>query len=540
VKIVTPYLKVFILILVLGVATACKKKKTSWNSDWVLPFVSDTIDLSNLHNDSTLNNFNSSNYLVQLERSLLDVSLNEFFVLPDTTIIQSYSPTIGIGSIPPGFTFYNSVEAHEIDIPDVELKKVIVGSGTIKIKAFNPIATSAYYTIQMPGVEKNGITFEETFFIEAGTSANPATAEEVLVLDGYEMDLRGEDITGSVNLSGYNILQTALSITSDPNGVSVPLLTSDVFEFEAEIKNLTIAYAQGYFGQQIFSDTSSFEIPYLNHIISGGVNLDDVPLNIEISNGTKIPFSAEVTLLENTNYVPESISLTSSILQSVQNIAPATGSWSSLVPSSHLIAFNNSNSNITTYLENLGYTHKIGYEIRMNPLGSMTGSYNEIFPNSRLQLKLKSDFPLNVSANYLTISDTVSLSLSSILMGDVLQAEEVSLQIRATNAFPFSGSVKLKFLDENQSILHVVEDINTIESSLAGSIDPADNIQKAFSSVEVLLGSEIINDLELIDYVIIEAQFDTPGGTSFAQPIPSNAFIYFDSNLKIKAHNSIP
>lgn len=539
-KIVTPYLKVFILILVLGVATACKKKKTSWNSDWVLPFVSDTIDLSNLHNDSTLNNFNSSNYLVQLERSLLDVSLNEFFVLPDTTIIQSYSPTIGIGSIPPGFTFYNSVEAHEIDIPDVELKKVIVGSGTIKIKAFNPIATSAYYTIQMPGVEKNGITFEETFFIEAGTSANPATAEEVLVLDGYEMDLRGEDITGSVNLSGYNILQTALSITSDPNGVSVPLLTSDVFEFEAEIKNLTIAYAQGYFGQQIFSDTSSFEIPYLNHIISGGVNLDDVPLNIEISNGTKIPFSAEVTLLENTNYVPESISLTSSILQSVQNIAPATGSWSSLVPSSHLIAFNNSNSNITTYLENLGYTHKIGYEIRMNPLGSMTGSYNEIFPNSRLQLKLKSDFPLNVSANYLTISDTVSLSLSSILMGDVLQAEEVSLQIRATNAFPFSGSVKLKFLDENQSILHVVEDINTIESSLAGSIDPADNIQKAFSSVEVLLGSEIINDLELIDYVIIEAQFDTPGGTSFAQPIPSNAFIYFDSNLKIKAHNSIP
>ena len=539
-NIVSPYVKIGILILVLGVATACKKKKTSWNSDWALPFVSDTIDLSNMHNDSTLNSFSSSNYLVQLERSLLDVSLNEFFVLPDTTIVQSYSPTIGIGSIPPGFTFYNSVEAHEIDIPDVQLKKVIIGSGTIKIKAYNPIATSAYYTIQMPGVEKNGITFEETFFIQAGTSANPATAEEVLVLDGYEMDLRGEDITGSVNLSGYNILQTALSITSDPNGTSVPLLTSDVFEFEAEIKNLTISYAQGYFGQQVFSDTSSFEIPYLNHIISGGINLDDVPLNIEISNGTKIPFSAEVTLMENTNYLPQSISLTSSILQSVQNIAPATGSWSSLVPSSHLIAFNNSNSNITSYLENLGYTHKIGYEIRMNPLGSMTGSYNEIFPNSRLQLKLKSDFPLNISANYLTVSDTVSLSLSSSIMGDVVQAEEVSLQIRATNAFPFAGVFKLKFLDENQNVLHTVEDINTIESSLSGSIDPVDNIQKAFSSVEVLLSSEIINDLELIDYVIIEAQFDTPGGTSVAQPIPSNAFIYFDSNLKIKAHNSIP
>ena len=539
-KIVSPYVKIFILVFVLGLVISCKKKKTSWNSDWVLPFVSDTIDLSNYHNDSTLDNFTSSSYLVELERSLLDVSLNDFFALPDTTIIQSYSPAIGIGSIPPGFTFYNSVEAHEIEIPNVQLKKVIVGSGTIKIKAFNPIGTSAYYTIQMPGVEKNGITFEETFFIEAGTSANPASAEEVVVLDGYEMDLRGEDITGSVNLSGFNILQTALSIMSDPNGVSVPLLTSDVFEFHAEIKNLSIEYARGYFGEQIFSDTSSFEIPYLNHIISGGINLDEVPLNIEISNGTKIPFSAKITLVENTNYIPESIALTSTLLNSLENIAPAIGSWSTLVPSNHLISFNNSNSNITDYIENLGYSHSIGYEIRMNPLGSMTGSYNEIFPNSRLQLKLKSDFPLNISANYLTISDTISLSLSSSILGDVINSEEVSLQIRATNAFPFSGSFKLKFLDENENILHVLDDINTIESSLSGTIDPADNIQKTASSVEVLLSTDIINDLDLIDYVIIEAQFDTPGGSSFAQPIPSNAFIYFDSNLKIKALNSIP
>ncbi len=534
------YVEVFSLIFVLGLVVSCKKKKTSWNTDWSLPFVSDTLNLSNFHNDSTLNSFSSSNYLVNFERSLFDVSLNEFFELPDTTIVQSYSPTVGIGSIPPGFTFYNSVEAHEIEIPDVQLKKVIVGSGTIRIKAYNPIGTSAYYTIQMPGVEKNGIPFEETFFIGAGTAQNPATAEELLVLDGYEMDLRGEDVSGSVNISGYNILQTALSIMSDPNGVSVPLLTSDVFEFEAEIKNLTISYAQGYFGEQVFADTTEFTVPYLDHILSGGINLEDVPFEIEIVNGTKIPFSAKLTQLENTNYLPQSISLTSNLINSLQSIAPATGSWSSLVPSSHVIAFDNSNSNITSYLENLGHTHKIGYEIRMNPLGSMTGTYNEIFPNSRLQLKVKADFPLALSAVNLTISDTVSFSISSTSVGDLMQAEDIALQVRASNAFPFSGKLKLKFLDSELNMLHLLEDISTVESSLDGSVDPEDNLQKTFSTVEVLLNSDIVSDLERIDHVVIEVEFDTAGGASFAQPIPSNAFLSFDSNLFIKTLNSIP
>ena len=89
-------------------------------------------------------------------------------------------------------------------------------------------------------------------------------------------------------------------------------------------------------------------------------------------------------------------------------------------------------------------------------------------------------------------------------------------------------------------MLHLLEDISTVESSLDGSVDPEDSLQKTFSSVEVLLNSDIVSDLELIDHVVIEVEFDTAGGASFAQPIPSNAFLSFDSNLFIKTLNSIP
>ena len=39
-----------------------------------------------------------------------------------------------------------------------------------------------------------------------------------------------------------------------------------------------------------FSDTSFFEVPILNQIIAGNIDLDEIPIDIEISNGTKFHF----------------------------------------------------------------------------------------------------------------------------------------------------------------------------------------------------------------------------------------------------------
>ena len=537
-KIVTPCFKVLTLLIFISIISSCKKEATRWNTDWSIPFLTDTISLFNLHNDSTLDNFTSSNYLVNMERELLDVSLKDFFLIPDTTISQSFSPSIGIGSVPPGFTFYNEVEAHELSIPNVQLKKIIVSSGQIDLKVFNPIGTSAYYTIQMPGVVKNGVTLEHTFFINAGSSVNPAVANEQIVLDGFSLDLRGEDITGSVNISGFNTLQTSLSIMSDPNGEAVPIATSDVFEVEAKIQNLSIDYAQGYFGEQIFSDTTTFNIPVLNQIVSGNIDLDEVPIDIQITNGTKIPFSTEITILENTNSFYETVSLSSALIGNPQLIAPATGAWSTLTESSHLIGLDNSNSNMTGYLENLGHSHSLGFEVKMNPFGSATGSFNEIFSSSRLKIKLKTEFPLGLESNGLTIVDTVSLNLSNEIIKDLVRVEEAVLNITAVNSFPISGTLSLRFLDVGGNVLHTVSDIETIESSLMGFMDSEENLMKKESVIEIGLSNEVLNDFDLIKDVVLMAELNTAPGV--IQNIPSNAYLFLRSFLKFKTLNSTP
>ena len=437
----------YIISIILIFAISCKKKSTEWNTDWVLPLVSDTLNLSNYQNDSTLDG-SGPFYMVDFKRTLVDAYLKDYLELPDTTIHQSFSPAIGIGNIPAGFTFYNAVETHELSIPDVELKKIIISSGSIRLSVYNPISTSAYYTITMPGVTLNGVEFEETFFVGAGTQENPALGEAIIMLNGYELDLQGTGVMGSSNISAFNILQTSLSITTDPEGQNSSITTSDLFEFDAKFEDVKIAYAMGYFGELSFSDSTDISLPYINLIRSGSVNFPDIPLSILVKNGAKIPASAKLTLLESTNNDGEVFDLISSELNTNHFVGPATGSWSSLIPGSYELEINENNSNLTDYIEHLGFKHKIGYDFRMNPFGSQTGSYNEIFPTSKVQVDVSSQFPLEIGVDGLIISDTIPFEVSSLEINNLMQAESIELHLNYCNTFPMHGALKIKLLDE--------------------------------------------------------------------------------------------
>ena len=176
----------YYILLLLFLTFSCKKKDTSWNTDWATPIVSDTLRLTNLFNDSTLTTSNQTTVDVDLTRTLLDIQLADIINIPDTTITQLFSPLFNLNNVQPGFTFVNNVEEHSLDLNDVELKKIRVSQGKIKVKVYNPLGTRVFYTIQLPGATKNGLLFEQTYSVEAGTIAQPQTAEEELDLAGYE------------------------------------------------------------------------------------------------------------------------------------------------------------------------------------------------------------------------------------------------------------------------------------------------------------------------------------------------------------------
>ena len=529
----------YVILIILIFTVSCKKKNTEWNTDWVLPLVSDTLNLSNYQNDSTLDG-SGSFYVVDFKRTLVDAYLKDYLELPDTTIHQSFSPAIGIGNIPAGFTFYNAVETHELSIPDVELKKIIISSGSIRLSVYNPISTSAYYTITMPGVTLNGVDFEETFFVGAGTQENPALGEALIMLNGYELDLQGTGVMGSSNISAFNILQTSLSITTDPEGENSSITTSDLFEFDAKFEDVKIAYAMGYFGELSFSDSTDISIPYIDLIESGSINLPDIPLSIGVKNGAKIPASAKLTLLESTNKDGEVFELISSELNTNHFVGPATGSWSSLTPSSYALEINESNSNLTDYIEHLGFKHKIGYDFRMNPFGSQTGSYNEIFPTSKVEIDVSSEFPLEVGVDGLIISDTIAFKVSPLEINNLIEAESLELHLNYCNAFPMQGALKIKLLDEGLNLLYSFSSDEFIRSGSSGTFDSVANIFKLCDKSVIVFDENGTNEIPQAHYIVVETTLNSDINIAPIEvSIPSNAFLFVDAFLKVTTKNTL-
>ena len=154
----------FILLLLTILICSCKKKQTTWNSDWSAPLISDTISLSNLYNDSTLVSSNQTSIDLDLSRTILNLGLSDLIGFPDTTINQNFNLNFSLSNVPAGYTFANTIEEHSFNLNDVQLKKVDVSSGTIKLKVFNSIATKVYFKIILPGITKNGLPFEQIFF----------------------------------------------------------------------------------------------------------------------------------------------------------------------------------------------------------------------------------------------------------------------------------------------------------------------------------------------------------------------------------------
>lgn len=520
--------KYLVFLSLFLIVVSCKKKDTTWNTDWAAPLIADTLKLTNLYNDSTLTTSNQTTIDVDLTRNILDLGLSDLITIPNTLITQLYSPTLTINNVPPGTDFVNSIQEHILDLNDVQLKNIRVSQGKIKVKVFNPLTTKVYYTVQLPGVTKNGSVFEQSYFVEAGSIVQPTTSEEELDLSGYSILLTGE--TGL----NYNRLQSRISIKTDPNGPVVSITPQHDFKFEGELSEIKLDYAKGYFGSQIISDISSVFITQLNSIIGGTLDLPSPNLTFTIENGMKVSLKGKLTSAENTNSSNNTVALTSSTIGSDFYIAQAVGNWDNLQPSSYQIQFNSGNSNIEQYLENLGSNHKFGYQIQLNPWGNVSGGSDEVFPTSRIKAKVHFQMPLQVGADGLTLRDTFNFDLTQD--PTKIHANSGVITLNATNAFPVSCEPVLYFMDENNFVLHTVLGSTQIASSNMGATNPSNGLKEKKSQVEFLLPSELVSDINKIKFVVVEARFDTPNpltGFNESQTIPYGAFLAVKLNVKL-------
>lgn len=518
--------KTIVLCFLIGLVS-CKKEETAWNVDLEAPLLHDTLSLKNWVNDSTLTETNGE-IEIDVTRTLLDIGLSELIKIPDTSVTQLFSPIITLNNIPPGTTFVNAIEEHTVNLDDIQLKSIRVKDGRVKVKVYNPLGTKVLFKVQMPGVTQNGVMFEQNYSVDAGSVANPTIQEEWLELSNYQIDLRG------VSGLEFNILQTKLSLTTDPNGVPVSISSAYDFKFEASLTDIKVDYAKGYFGSKVFSDVADFNIDFLSKITEGTLDLPETALQISIENGIKVPVRGQLHYLKNTNQLGNTVSLTSPEIGPSFYISPAVGSWSSLQSNSQELTFDPVNSNLESFLENLGAANEASYEVQLNPWGNTSAGNDEAFPNSRIKVKASAQLPLKLGLDGLTLRDTFDINFKQ---NDAqTHVESGLIYIDVTNAFPFSCDPVLYLMTEEGQILHTLIGSSQISSCEMAVIDPIDGLKKQPSHIEFLLGKEQLADLAVLKKIIVEARFDSPNastGISEPKQVQAKAFLSFKLRMKL-------
>ena len=519
--------KLVVLLIAVVVAISCKKEKTTWESDWSAPLISDTLSLENLVNDSTLLE-SGGYYALDLNREIFNLDLTELIKIPDTTIAQNFSFSTNL-NIAAGFSFINSIEEHFFDLKEVQLKQIVAKNGSIDIKVINPLPTIAIFKIKLPGVTKNGVVFSETYSAPAGTTSNPGIVEETIDLSWYSMDLTG------VSGGDYNFIKSQVEVTSDPLGPDIVVTPSDLIKFEAKFRDVKVDYARGYFGNRVIADTTDVFIEALQSVASGNIDIPNTTIQFQIQNGIKVSAQAELVSFTNENATGTSVSLVSPYIGSSLNISPATGSWSTLTPYLKTLIFNQGNSNIEQYIGNLGATHELIYRFQINPWGNISGGYDELFPNSRLKVNLKATMPLSIGVNDLVIKDTFDLELNQDPEKTRIVGGELILN--TSNAFPIGGEVKLHLLGENGNILHTIFGSSELLAAQFGAYNSSYNFNVANAELQFLLGESVLENINDVRMVAIEAKFATENpmtNLNEPMPIPVGAFLAFKLKAKLK------
>lgn len=485
--------------VLLVVVISCRKEKASWNSNWVFPLVTDTLGVEKFLNDTTLevNPDNSLQFILQ--RDVFDIDLFSLIDIPDTTIIQTFSIAFSSLTLAPGTEYVNQTEEHVFALDDAVLFQARTKSGKAIITVENPVETATTFNVELPGVTKNGQVFSQTESVPAAQGSISGVRSFELDLTGYTIDMRGE------NGNAYNILQSKMNVSTDPNGAAVTITNSDIVKFKVKFEDLKFDYAKGYFGSTEISDTTTLNLEILENITDGMINLDAVNFNLFLSNGIKVMGQGAITHLKSTNFQGNTIGLTHPQLNEYFNIDPASGSWGTLNPFVYQMPFNDGNSNILTFLEHLGSSYELGYGIKVNPWGNVSAGGDEIFPNSRLKLRLEADFPLSVGADNLSIVDTFEVNLDE--QNNTFRIQSGSFLLKTKNTFPFGGLAELTLLDEDGSVLGTVNSSDEIDpAALTASGNSHELVE---NELFFQISEAIINDLPLVKSIVVHIRVNS-------------------------------
>lgn len=516
---------VILLSLTLFVLGACRKEKTSWDSNWNVPIAKGDLSLQDLLPPENVEE-NSDGYLSIVYRdTAFSFSLDTLVEFPDTTLTEWLDLVLfSFVTIKPDYQV-TDIKQHDFDIGDIFFKRIIVKSGEAAVDIATPWPGKSKLVASFPSFyEVGGAPFKRTYEFEPGSLSSPSTASETANLTGLDMDLSGP------NGLSVNLVEAQLRISSNEETAEYEVNNADSIQFLFEFKDIVPQYAKGYFGQHQLSDTVGLSFDPLKRIISGNFDLDSVNMTVSIMNGFKLIAQSKITQLSGINTrTGNQVDLNFPQLNTNINVNAASGNLSSHTAANYDIPIHTGNSNIDAFLENLPDSLQLGFELEVNPFGNVSGGNDEFFPSSSFDLFVDAEFPLSFSANDLTLVDTFDINYEPI---ESLVPETGIIELSYNNGFPLSAEVQFYLLDEQNEVLDSISASSGVQSGNYNAATYATSPTQG--TVTYSFDQETIDRIEEAKRLMIMVSFSSEMGGNVK--IDANAFFRFAlrTNLQIR------
>jgi len=478
---------------------SCRKEENaSWETNLIAPLLKSSLGVENIIQDSLLAVNSDHSLSVVYKRDFYSLSIDSLIHLPDTTISTVLNFPFGSLSLSPGQQILSTQKETRYSMGDVALSLITVKSGKIKINLKSKVKEKTRVVYKMPSAKKNGVAFEFETNLDAATADASSQFNTELDLSGYTIDLTG------LHGNKVNSFYTSFAAYVDPNGNQVQVMSSDSIILYTNFTEIIPYYVKGYFGKTDVNIPSGFTpLNLFNQVVSGNIKIEDVKMDLIIENSIGADSRIKINNLTSFNTrTNQTIDLTHSTIATPLNINRALASpfQTTIYP----INFNNSNSNLKQFVENI--PDNIGYDIdfTLNPYGNVSNGNDFLYTDKTFNVKLNLEMPLAFAANNLTLIDTTEFSISDIKK----QVKEGTFNLIVRNGFPFKAQLQLLLLNES---LQIVDSLFLPSQSIeAGIINSDKKVSESSRSVLIIeMPHEKINKIAETKKAIIRVTFNT-------------------------------
>jgi len=441
---------------------------------------------SDLSGKSIDNNI-SSNFL-QLNLQEVD-PMNEYLITPNTGIkIFFIIEDINVSNVTMSFddqslTDYETLIDFELENGE-QIHNLELLTGKIIYNISSSIDSDLSFKLTLPSATIDGEIFESVQIVSSG---NNSTYGEIDISDVI-IDLTS-DFT-----QPYNKIPIHFEVFIDSGNELITLTNDDYAEVNFSFSDLSIKYADGYFGDyeiDLGGDIVDIDLQIFEDFDSGLI-LDDPQFIIRVFNSVGVGASINAGLNAFSPNLDNAIFSFNEIIESPSTIGGVIEqSW----------VYDKNNSTIENIIALP--PQQIEYFGSANLNGSISGNLNFITSDSKMTLGVEVDFPMSLNIANISLKDTIVINE----IENVNNIESLSLFMNIDNGFPLDTKLDILLRD---SVSNVTFDTLEIANFSSGITD--DNgylIESYFSKNQFNLNNDQIENLSRSNQLVLDVTLNT-------------------------------